>query len=124
MICRSIKAQDRKNKILLVNAVKEVHKERSQSFLKPEHNPHPESVPRFPRRARIYGCCNQNALNKGGRLSIPLYIKGTPISEDESERLSLGEAWNEFENDGEQFWRQMTNSLRCSTRSRLKDSND
>ena len=37
VICRSQKPADRSGKILFVQAVDQIHRERSQSFLTPEH---------------------------------------------------------------------------------------
>jgi type I restriction enzyme M protein len=110
VICRSAKSEERKNKTLLIHAVKEVHKERSQSFLKPENQS---------RILKAYqDFCDEpgftavvereELLANDARLSIPLYVKGAPNSADGTDQISLQEAWNEFEAGGDPFWEQMT----------------
>jgi len=110
MICRSQKPEERKNKTLLIHAVKEVHKERSQSFLKPEHQSHILKAYQDFREEPGFTAVvdREQLLTNGGRLSIPLYVKGAPNSDEDGEIVSLDDAWNAFESDGERFWGQMT----------------
>ena len=110
VICRSQKPKERKNKTLLIHAVKEVYKERSQSFLKPEHQSRILNAYQDFREEPGFTAVvdREQLLANGGRLSIPLYVKGALASDDEGEKVSLKDAWKAFENDGEQFWGQMT----------------
>lgn len=76
VICRTNKPRARKGKILLINAVNEVTRERAQSFLTGEHilrivkaYQKFKDIPGF---AQVIS--NKTALEKDGNLSIPLYV--------------------------------------------------
>jgi type I restriction enzyme M protein len=110
VICRSVKPEERKNKTLLIHAVKEVHKERSQSFLKPEHQAHILKAyqdfcddPGFTAVVK-----REELLTNEGRLSIPLYVKGVTVSSEDANEMNLEEAWTGFESDGKLFWKEMS----------------
>lgn len=76
VVCRTQKPKTRRGKILFINAVNEVTRERAQSFLTDEHLQHvvrayPEfkDEPGFTRVVPI-----EEIRVKDGNLSIPLYI--------------------------------------------------
>jgi len=76
VICRTAKPKARKNKILLINAVNEVTRERAQSFLTYDHIERIvhayeqfKSEPGFTRVATL-----EEIRAKDGNLSIPLYV--------------------------------------------------
>ncbi|MEK7425875.1 MAG: class I SAM-dependent DNA methyltransferase [Actinomycetota bacterium] len=91
VICRSRKPPDRIGKVLLIDAVNEVTRERAQSFLTPDHI------------ARIVGVYRAFAHDQGfaavatldeiakrdGNLSIPLYVQRTNGSEEHDIELAL-----------------------------------
>lgn len=77
VVCRSRKPPDRAGKVLLVDAVKEVTRERAQSFLTEEH---------IDRIVSTYGAFAhdegfaavttiEGILDRDANLSIPLYVK-------------------------------------------------
>ncbi len=77
VVCRTDKPPERSGKILFVNAVGEVTRERAQSFLTDAHIRRIaeayrgfEDVPGF---AQVAG--NDEVLERGGNLSIPLYVR-------------------------------------------------
>jgi len=82
VICRSKKRKERKGKILFIDAVNEVTRERAQSFLTPEH------IDRIATAYRNFH--NENGFtavatladiaSKQNNLSIPLYVKRTNTS--------------------------------------------
>jgi len=76
VICRTAKPKARKGKILLINAVNEVTRERAQSFLTDDHIEHIVSAyEKFaddPGFARVVSLKETRA--KEGNLSIPLYV--------------------------------------------------
>ena len=85
VICRAAKPKARKGKILFINAVNEVTRERAQSFLTDAH---------LERIVRAYesfkdepGFASVATLadirGKDGNLSIPLYVASTPKAEEE-----------------------------------------
>ena len=82
VICRTSKPKSRRGKILLINAVNEVTRERAQSFLTGDHIERiVQAYEKFadaPRFAR--GVTLDEIRAKDGNLSIPLYV--APMSED------------------------------------------
>ena len=86
VICRSQKPADRVGKILLIDAVNEVTRERAQSFLTPDH------IDRIANAYRDFAddecfaaaVTIEDVLGRDGSLSIPLYVKrsGTATEQD------------------------------------------
>jgi type I restriction enzyme M protein len=77
VVCRSNKPPERRGKILFINAVNEVTRERTQSFLTDAHIERIvsayrafEDVPGFARIAT-----NEEVIGKNANLSIPLYVR-------------------------------------------------
>ena len=112
VICKSQKPSERKNKTLLINAVKEVHKERSESFLLPEHQARIlKAYQDFSNEPGFTAVVEkEELLAKDGRLSIPLYVKNDTTGLDDSDTPNLHEAWADLESEGDSFWADM-NSL-------------
>jgi type I restriction enzyme M protein len=79
VICRTAKAKERRNKILFINAVNEVTRERAQSFLTDDHIARIvkayEAFADEPGFTRIVGL--EEIRAKDGNLSIPLYVVNT-----------------------------------------------
>jgi type I restriction enzyme M protein len=110
VFCRSRKTPKRRGKVLLIDAVNEVARERAMSFLKPEH------------QARIAAAyaqyIDQDGFAKlvtideiaahGFSLSIPLYVKrGANASATTGNTLTLREACDAWESAGRTFWMEM-----------------
>ena len=109
VVCRARKAPERRGRVLFVDAVGEVARERAQSFLIPVH------------QERILGSYQAFADEPGfaavatlaeiaGRdhnLSIPLYVRRATASDGAAETRSLREAWDAWEQDGREFWKRM-----------------
>jgi type I restriction enzyme M protein len=79
VICHTNKPSKRRNKVLFINAVKEVTRERSQSFLEDEHI---ERISKVYRAYEVvegfsYVATQKEILNNGASLSIPLYVEKT-----------------------------------------------
>src|SRR5712691_5091104 len=76
VICRTAKAKERRNKILFINAVNEVTRERAQSFLTDDHIARIvqayEAFKDEPGFTRVVGL--EEIRAKDGNLSIPLYV--------------------------------------------------
>ncbi|MBN1321639.1 MAG: SAM-dependent DNA methyltransferase [Thermoleophilia bacterium] len=113
VICRIEKPADRQGKILFIDAVYEVGRERAQSFLRPEHQERILSAYRAladePGFAAVVTITQ--VLEKDGSLSIPLYVR--PIGNEGGNEGSLGlkTAWATFEASGREFWEQMDGLL-------------
>ena len=109
LVCCSVKPAERQGKLLFIDAVKEVARERAQSFLKPEHQA--KILNAYKAFADQLGFAavvtNEDTLAQSGNLSIPRYVKKAPRSEPDGESLSLSNAWSSFEEEGREFWTDM-----------------
>jgi type I restriction enzyme M protein len=111
VICRTRKPAARKGKVLLIDAVHEVGRERAQSFLKPEHQAHILAAYKAfadePGFAKV--ATTEEMLEKDGKLSIPLYVR--PIVDGNGngggDGRDLRKAWAAFDAGGREFWEQM-----------------
>jgi len=105
VICRMNKTKKRRNKVLFINAVNEVTRERAQSFLTDDHI---QRIVAAYRSFRYEGgfaqvISNDEIREKGSNLSIPLYVRadngnGNDNDIQEVERVSLKQAitnWQE-----------------------------
>jgi len=110
VICRNSKPVERQGKVLFIDALEEVTRERSMSTLKDAHQERVANSyrafadePGFAHVATLEEIAAQDYS-----LSIPLYVKrnsnGNGASEDER---SLRQLWAEWELDGRMFWQEM-----------------
>lgn len=112
VICNRHKPAARKGKVLFIDAVNEVTRERAQSFLKPEHQQ--RILRAFQSFASEEGFAAVATLEQvagnGANLSIPLYVKrttGAANGNGTHEAVSLRAAWEQWQSDGSAFWQQM-----------------
>lgn len=110
VICRSEKPVERKGRILLVDAVNEIARERSVSFLRPEHQQRIcrayEAFTDEPGFARVVTL--DEVAKQGHSLSIPLYVKPAAAKGAEApDDRALSEVWTEWEQEGRAFWPQV-----------------
>ena len=109
LICRSTKLKERQNKILFIDAVKEVARERAQSFLKPEHQSKILDAYRTfadkPGFAAVM--THKEVLAQGGNLSIPRHVKKALATTTAGDARRLDVSWAVFEEDGREFWTEM-----------------
>ena len=107
VICRSRKPPERQGRVLFIDALHEVTRERSVSYLKPEHQE---------RIAQAYhtwqeegGFCRvvgkDEIAEQDYSLSIPLYVKR--LNGSSNEVRSLPEVWAGWEKESEHFWAEM-----------------
>lgn len=110
IFCRNRKPAERRRKVLFIDAVNEIARERAHSFLKPEHQKRIASAfaafadePGFARVVEI------NQLEEHNySLSIPLYVRrGSPSSKADADTRSLVEVWESWDAGGRVFWQQM-----------------
>jgi type I restriction enzyme M protein len=109
VVCRSQKPPERQGRVLFIDAVNEVARERAQSFLKPEHQT------RILEAFRGFGAESDFALAatvdeiaaQGYRLSIPLYVKRVNHGNGGDDGRSLPELWTKWEQGGRLFWQEM-----------------
>ncbi len=110
VICRTTKAKSRRNKILFINAVNEVTRERAQSFLRDDHLQ--KIVDAYKTFENVEGFASVNSLDdvraNKGNLSIPLYVrqrnKTDATAGSEEQKLS----------ETIQNWRESSKTLRRS----------
>ena len=109
VFCRTSKIQDRKGKVLFIDAVDEVAQERSQSFLRPEHQKKvSDAYKAFADQegfAKVVD--NNDILALDGNLSLARHIQRPLSGGDDSVQADLGSAWSSFEEDGTKFWSEM-----------------
>lgn len=106
VICRSQKPAERKGKTLLINAVKEVHKERSQSFLRAANQSRIlEAYRDFEDEPGFAAVVDEGRLLANeARLSIPLYVKREVDNTGIGDSQDLASVWLAFESEGSEFW--------------------
>ena len=107
VVCRTAKSPERQDKILFIDAVKEVARERAQSFLKPEHQAKIfEAYRQFTDQPGFAAVATtEEVLAKEGNLSITRYVR--PVGNNKHGEQSLKKAWAAFETEDREFWRQM-----------------
>ncbi|MDD9853925.1 MAG: N-6 DNA methylase, partial [Deltaproteobacteria bacterium] len=105
LVCRARKPAARRGKILFIDAVREVARERAQSFLRPEHQARILAAYRrfAPESGFAAVATVEEALAKDGLLSIPRYVRRGTASESAGEG-NLSEAWAAFEEGSDAFW--------------------
>ena len=92
VICRNNKPAKRRGQVIFIDAVNEVTRERSMSYLKPEHQGRVadayhafKDVEGF---AKVASLADIRAND--GNLSIPLYVRGKNVSDEKSEYAADG----------------------------------
>ena len=104
VVCRTDKPPERRGKILFINAVAEVTRERAQSFLTDDHLRRIvdayhdfEDVPGFARVAST-----DEVLERDGNLSIPLYVRAEASGANGSgDGASLNQVLTEWQRSSE-----------------------
>ena len=102
VICRKDKPAKRRGKVIFIDAVNEVTRERSMSYLKPEYQERIANA--YHAFKDIEGFAKVASLDdvraNDGNLSIPLYVRGRAVSEEQGEYAANGlrdamRAWEE-----------------------------
>ena len=98
-----------KGKVIFIDALNEVTRERAQSFLKPEHQQRIlQAFNAFvdePGLAKLASMAE--VVANAGNLSIPLYVKrvaAAPALGSDGQAVTLRSAWEEWQADGRPFW--------------------
>jgi type I restriction enzyme M protein len=107
VVCRTRKHKDRRGKVLFIDAVHEVAREHSLSFLRPEHQRRIldayQSFSGKPGFAAV--ATTQAILGNEGNLSIPRYVSRPRRASSGTD--DLGGVWTEFDSSGRDFWLQL-----------------
>jgi type I restriction enzyme M protein len=112
VICNRKKKAARRGKVIFIDAVSEVTRERGQSFLTPAHQQGIlaafntfADVPGFAKVATL-----AELVANSGNLSIPLYVKriaAAVVTAINGDTVSLSSTWAQWQNDGRAFWQEM-----------------
>ncbi len=109
VVCRTRKPKSRQRKILFIDAVHDVARERAQSFLKPEHQQRILAAyrafvdkPGFAAVASV-----DDVLASGATLAIPRYVKPVRPKATSANEGDLATVWAAFEASAREFWQQM-----------------
>jgi type I restriction enzyme M protein len=92
VVCRSQKPPERRGKVLFIDAVNEIARERSMSFLKPEHQERIVAAYRAFSTEPGFACAaslDEIRINSSN-LSIPLYVRGRGMREPAGEYAADG----------------------------------
>ncbi|RWQ45676.1 MAG: SAM-dependent DNA methyltransferase [Mesorhizobium sp.] len=104
VVCRSRKPAERQGRILFIDAVAEIARERAQSFLRPEHQAHILSAYQTftdePGFAAIVSVKNVTAAD--GNLSIARYVKRPKVAA--AVDATPAADWAIFDEEGRAFW--------------------
>jgi len=112
VVCNRRKPKVRKGKVLFIDALNEVTRERAQSFLTPKQQERIlNSFRAFVTEEGFSAVATlvQIAAN-GANLSIPMYVKkltSTLSGNGTDQPTTLPEAWARWQTDGREFWKQM-----------------
>ncbi|MBN1934158.1 MAG: SAM-dependent DNA methyltransferase [Anaerolineae bacterium] len=112
VVCRSQKPPQRKGRVLFVDAVGEVARERAQSSLKPEHQARILQAYRdfgaFAEGGAFARAAAQDEIARQDySLSIPRYVKRTLGNGNDASGNNLPELWAKWEQGGCEFWAEM-----------------
>ena len=110
VICRTRKPPERRGKVLFIDAVRQIARERAQSFLTSEHQK------RILAAYEVFGdepgfasvTAQNGVLANDGNLSILRYVpRSTDADSDTQTVRDLRHAWTDFHADGAAFWGEM-----------------
>ena len=110
VVCRSQKPPERAGKVLFIDAIKEVTRERSISYLKPEHQERIAAAYRAFADEPGFACVagREQIAGQDWSLSIPLYVKRNGNGNGaEGDAPSLRQLWRRWEQEGREFWQEM-----------------
>jgi type I restriction enzyme M protein len=112
VVCNRHKRKARKGKVLFIDALNEVTRERAQSYLKPEHQE--RILKAFQAFVDESGFARVATLAEiqvnASSLSIPLYVKRTTASlakTVDGDPPTLQTVWEQWQDEGRSFWLQM-----------------
>ena len=114
VVCRTRKPPERRGKVLFIDAVRQVARERAQSFLTLEHQKRIltayEAFGDEPGFAAV--ASKDDVLANDGNLSIPRYVRRVSGADADTQiGGSLPEVWADFDTHSEAFWREMDDAV-------------
>ena len=114
VVCRMRKPPERRGKVLFINAVHQIARERAQSFLTMEHQKRIltayDAFDAEPGFAAV--ASNEDVLANDGNLSIPRYVQRVSGADADTQiGGSLPEVWADFDAGSAAFWREMDDAV-------------
>jgi type I restriction enzyme M protein len=109
VVCRTTKPKARRGRILFIDALNEVARERAQSFLRDEHQDRIVGAYRAFKEASGFArvATLDEVAAQEHSLSIPLYVKRVSTDGGAEAPRTLRAAWDDWEKSGRAFWREM-----------------
>ena len=106
IVCRSRKESSRQGRILFIDAVGQIARERAQSLLRPEHQARILAAYRDfadePGFAAMVSTAD--VLGAEGNLSIARHVKKAKTQVPAGEAVTLAAVWEAFDAEGRDFW--------------------
>lgn len=114
VVCRRNKGPKRKGKVLFIDALNEVTRERAQSFLKPEQQEHILDAYRAFRDEAGFAniVTKEEIAANGSNLSIPLYVRKLDAIAKDEDAPDLEIVWEKWQNGSAEFWSQIDQLLK------------
>ena len=106
VICRSKKPKDRKGKTLFIDAVHEIARENTQSFLQSEHQSRILAAYQAFEYETEFAAVSttDEMLAKSGDLTVHHYVARKATRSAAKSTESLAENWKHFDTAGREFW--------------------
>ena len=114
VVCRTRKPPERRGKVLFIDAVHQIARERAQSFLTPEHQKRILTVYEAFRDEPGFAAVasNDDVLANDGNLSILRYVRRIGDADTDTQTGgNLREAWTDFDAGSAAFWREIDDAV-------------
>ena len=127
VVCRTRKPTERRGKVLFIDAVRQIARERAQSFLTPEHQKRIltayDAFDAEPGFAAV--ASKEDVLGNDGNLSILRYVPRIARADTDTQiGGDLREAWTDFDAGSEAFWRELDDVVAMVERIAAKSESD
>ena len=109
VICHSQKPKGRQGKTLFIDAVHEIARENTQSFLRPEHQSRIlDAFQAFKNETKFSAVATTDEiLAKNGDLTVHHFVVRRPAGSAMESTESLVEGWDRLDSNGREFWLDM-----------------
>lgn len=106
VICRSKKPKKTKGKTLFIDAVHDIARENTQSFLRAEDQRRIlAAYQAFENETEFaHVASTDEILSQKGDLTVHHYVARKPTLSQDTNRETLAEAWKRFDTEGREFW--------------------
>jgi type I restriction enzyme M protein len=106
VICRSKKSAGRKGRTLFIDAVHQIARESTQSFLRSEHQSRILSAYRAFENESEFAqvATTEEILGKDGDLTVHHYVVRKPVRQRAESIQTVADEWERFDSDGREFW--------------------